>query len=163
MLDITKVSDRLPPELINPRKHWNLTNPAHVMNVVILQPAVWHEYIPRTHRDKICFSMGKEGHNEPTKSRGGLPCCGGCGKPYPWFSHFCVGCGEFFIRDFFSPQFCSLYPTCWDCLPELPWSYCPAHGDNELRFREVMPPAGLNPRKYTQEELDDVFGPGFFD
>lgn len=162
MIQLDRVSDKIPRELIKERKHWH-SHGTHVLNVIILIPGVWNDYVPLNFKSLICFSMGQEGHETNGTSRGGIPCCGGCNKPYPWFSHFCVGCGEFFIRDFFSPKFCELFPVCWNCLPELPWAYCPDHRTASDGAREVIPPYGLNPVKYTQEEIDDVFGPGFFD
>lgn len=161
MIQLDRVSDKIPKELIKERKLWH-SHGTHILNVVILNPGIWNNYVPLTYKSKICFSMGEEGH-EGSRSCGGIPCCAGCYKPYSWFSHFCVGCGNFFIRDFYSPKFCELFPVCWDCLPELSWAYCPDHRTANTGTREVVPPVGLNPIKYTQEEIDDVFGPGFFD
>lgn len=161
MIDVTKVSDKIPKELIKERRFWH-SHGSHILNVVNLQPAVWNSFVPLTHRNLICFTMGVEGH-EGFASSGGIPICGGCRHPRSWFSHFCVSCGDFFIRDFYSPKFCDLYPVCWDCLPELPWASCPDHGSKNTRFLKVVPPVGLNPHKFTKEEIDDVFGPGFFD
>lgn len=159
-MDTSTVSEWIPSELIKPRKYWHSSG-SHIVNVVNVS-FVNEELIPLTFRKLMCFSMGKEGH-EGSSSRGGVPACGGCGLTYSWFGYFCVGCGEFFIRDFHHPKFCPLFPTCWNCTPELPWDYCPDHHVRSVGSLEIVPPVGVNPKKYSQEEIDDVFGPGFFD
>lgn len=155
MLDLEHVSDKIPKELIKPRKFWH-SDGSHIVNVINLSGHA-RQYIPLVYQDRFCYSMGQEGHNG-TATTGSIPICGGCRRPRPWFGHFCVGCGDFFIRDFADPRFCNLYPTCWNCLPELPWASCPDHGprSDSIYYALVAPPTGLNPRKFTPEELADA-------
>ena len=153
MIDVSKVSDKIPRELIK-KQEFHRNAGSHVFNVITYTPP---EFIPYIYQQKICFSMGKEGH-EGTTHNGSIPLCGGCKKPRQWFGHFCAGCGDFFIRDFYDPRFCDYYPTCWDCLSELPWAHCPDHFYANSIFAHLeVAPAGLNPTKFTQEELDNVF------
>lgn len=150
---LTYISDKIPVEILKDKPF--IKGP----HIVALKGMILRESMPLTHRDKLCFSMGKEGHDEGSSTTGPTPICNGCGKPYSWFGYFCVLCGYFFIKDFAHPKFCFAYPTCWGCMPQLPWTYCTGHGfNNDVRSEwGIVPPTGVNPKKYTAEDLTNVF------
>ena len=138
----------------------HLPNAAHAVNI---RP-VDDRAIPRNFRSLLCITTvgGEHERGNIRRGRYGIPACGNCDRILPWFLHQCVSCGDFFIRDFLSAKFCSLYPHCFDCLPRLSWAYCPDHasyfattfhGDVDAEY----PPTGINPRKYTEEELANAF------
>lgn len=154
MLDY--LSDKLPQELLRPKSEWRPSATGlHIMGAVNnfnLEP----RQIPVTHLRKICFTMSAENHG-PDLSRG-IPLCKEDDAVYPWFSHFCLSCGEFFIRDFVDTRFCAFYAHCWNCLPKLPWDYCADHyGLPPEKKHTILSPLGMNPKKYTDEEIADAF------
>lgn len=97
----------------------------------------------------------------PKIRKQGPPLCINCNKYVPWFFHKCVVCDEYFVRDFRDNRFCNFYPTCWEHTQELPWEYCADHSYNYNRDdRELYvqyPPVGLNPKNFSDEELEGVF------
>jgi hypothetical protein len=155
MLDF--ISDKLPREIVKPKSEWRSSATGlHVMGAV--DNFNFHQkqhLIPVTHLRKICFTMGAEGH-EPGSNKG-IPACKRDGGVFPWFSHYCVRCGDFFLRDFYDPRFCAFYATCWDCLPQLPWASCTDHYGYDPSNYKTAPPVGLNPRKYSEQEIADAF------
>ena len=123
------------------------------------------DYIPERYKNLLCYGnlpTNIDKHSNFTKKRG-IVICGDCDKPKVYTSHWCLNCGEFFIRDFVDTRFCSAYPHCWDCLGELNWDYCPDHAmPNHVEFAEngdttITSPVGLNPKVFTVEELENVF------
>lgn len=122
--------------------------------------------IPIAFRDRICHGYRREetaAHNGYS-SVNGVPRCNTCRKPPFWSLHYCVSCGVLFIKDFSDSRFCNLYPHCFDCLPKLSWAYCPDHTPAflvpifQIRTDPTeFAPIGLNPRKFTDEELADAF------
>lgn len=74
--------------------------------------------------------------------------------------HKCIFCANLFIRDFTAIKYCGWAPTCFNCLNKLPWERCPYH----IRPKNIedLPPLGINPKVFTQEELDS-FDPFSFD
>ena len=85
--------------------------------------------------------------------------CGTCGKPPVHFLYKCKSCDEVFIRDFSWPWWCSLDPRCWNCIQEVTEA-CPKHGIVPIYKEKGAPlslPLGLNPRKFTPEEMEGVF------
>jgi len=150
VIDVHTFSDLIPQEFIKPKEFWH--GRSHCVNI---KPLWMHSQVPVTHSRKVCPSMGREGHSGSANI--GIPSCGTCRGVYLWFTHYCRGCGVFFIRDFYHPAFCDLYPVCWDCLPQLPWSHCPDHSNATSRLSDLtVEPIGLNPRKFTTEELQQA-------
>lgn len=95
-----------------------------------------------------------------TQYKKGPPICGSCAKIVPWFFFKCIKCDEHFIQDFRHPKFCNFYPTCWEHTLELEWDYCATHkaDPNEFEFfAQIVEPRGLNPRNFTDAELENVF------
>ena len=150
MIDI--ISDRVPKELIRPKELWR-PGKSHVMGAVN-NFTIPRYLVPYSYDQKICREYGDEGH-KPGKKVNGLPGCS-CGKTFSWFSHFCLMCGDFFLQDFHDKRYCTFYATCWDCTQKLPWEYCLDHGVKDPWFTEHLP-MGANPRKFTAEELENVF------
>lgn len=118
-------------------------------------------YVPLTFRVKLCFGLfgpEKERHEYEftdvriNRNRGRV--CRSCGG-YPNYTiRKCVNCASIFIKDFTSAKYCEVIPYCWSCLPELPWTSCPYHRNPGGRFVIDEAPLGINPRIFTQEELD---------
>jgi hypothetical protein len=95
-----------------------------------------------------------------TAYKNGPPLCARCKKVVPWFFYKCVICDQYFIQDFRHPKFCAFYPTCWQHTLELPWEFCGEHRPHVLggtRLNMIVEPIGLNPRKFSDEELANVF------
>lgn len=85
--------------------------------------------------------------------------CKKCGKPPSWELYQCINCDTIFIRDFSWPWFCAVDPTCWDCCQSLD-SPCSIHGMPRAFINKPLPislPMGLNPKIFSQEDLDSVF------
>lgn len=157
MLDF--ISPKFPRELVRPTALWR-KGESHVMGAVNNYTiGRYRHLIPYTHLEKVCLEYGEEGHGPARQwspSGGSNPGCS-CGRSLSWFVHFCVNCGDFFIRDFSSPKFCAFYATCWNCLPSLPWAYCLDHGVKDPQFAySEFPPIGLNPRKWTDDDLREA-------
>lgn len=146
--------DALPKELVRPRDKWRFNEEGHVVGAVD-NFRIPRYLVPVTHQRRICYSMGSDGHE--IGSVRGIPGCATDGAVWPWFSHFCLLCGTFFIRDFIDPRFCTFYATCYDCLPKLPWASCPTHYSGYPDPAKTSPPKGLNPREYSEQEIADAF------
>lgn len=122
---------------------------------------------PIIYRENLCFGYLSPMNLKHDYSSDGSPwtlsnsnngCCTVCDGLWYTNLHRCVLCDDLFIRDFFDPKFCLFFPTCWSCLPKLPWAYCVNHtptGVVAQLFKKTKPPIGKNPKKFTQEELDD--------
>jgi hypothetical protein len=152
VLDV--ISDRVPKELIRPRELWR-PGKSHVMGAVN-NYVIPHYLIPYSHEVKICREYGdNDKHQAGRRSVNGMPGCS-CGRTFSWFGKFCLSCGDFFLQDFHDKRFCAFWATCYNCLSELPWEYCLDHGVKDPVFVEHLP-TGANPRKFTDEELKDVF------
>lgn len=151
------ISDRIPRELIKPEKHWYFST-EHITNVVDVSYRMRRALYPLNISKLICWNWGHDGHerNGSSRSRAGIPACNSCYGIPVWFTHYCVSCGGVFVEDFADARFCRLYPHCWDCLPKLSWASCPDHGSNVL-CGTSWEPKGLNPRKYTEQEIADAF------
>lgn len=125
--------------------------------------------VPLTFRSKLCFGVfgpveGRHSYEfldiRSASNRGKL--CRICGG-YPSYTiRKCVNCSNIFIKDFSSSKYCDLFPYCWTCLPKLPWSSCPYHVNPSGRYLVELQPLGINPKVFTQEELDS-FDPFSFD
>jgi hypothetical protein len=92
--------------------------------------------------------------------RNGPPICGNCNKVVPWFFFKCVVCDKYFVQDFRHPKFCGFYPTCWEHTLELEWDYCSIHRADPNKyewFAQIVEPVGLNPKEFSQSELENVF------
>lgn len=137
---------------------------AHVGGLFSLHKT-WEMYnVPTSHRERLCFGEAMEDgfdHTGYNKSRG-IPCCASCERIRAHMGSWCVSCGEFFIRDFYDTRFCVAYPHCFSCLDKLDWDFCPDHASpRQVDYFEstgrhvISPPAGFNPTRYTDEELDD--------
>lgn len=138
---------------------------AHVGGLFKMQSGWDIDNIPTRYQNLLCYGSmptNVDKHTNFKKVRG-LVICGDCDKPKVYNSHWCLGCGEFFIRDFIDTRFCPAYPHCWNCLDKLKWDYCPDHAmPNHVEFAEngdttILAPVGLNPKVYTEEDLKDVF------
>lgn len=138
---------------------------AHVGGLFKLQTSWDKDAIPLRYQELLCYGSmptNVDKHSGFTKKRG-IVICAECDKPKVYNSHWCVSCGEFFIRDFVDTRFCPAYPHCFNCLDKLRWDYCPDHAlPNHVDWAEngdttIVRPAGFNPRIYTREELDSVF------
>lgn len=137
---------------------------AHIGGLFSLHK-VWEMYnVPATHRDRLCFGeeMADELEHSGYSTIRGLPCCASCERVRAHMGSWCVSCGEFFIRDFRDTRFCVAYPHCFGCLDKLEWDYCPDHASpSQVDFFEsthqhvMSQPAGYNPTRFTNEELDD--------
>ena len=134
------------------------------------------EDIPLTHIELVCFPDtcgGKDGRTisdyEPPRFRNsGIAFCNHCKRPPHWYLYRCVNCNRVFLKDFLDPKFCFAYPYCWNCLPQLSWAFCPDHistlvedkgivYNRGTRFERTVhfhEPLGLNPKVYSDEELD---------
>lgn len=124
---------------------------------------------PPIYRDRLCFSYLFPSTLRHNYASDGAPWtlsssengrCLICRGLYYSNLYRCIFCDDIFIRDFYSPKFCMFLPNCYDCLPRLPWAFCPAHTRQGFpsSLKEI-PPLGLNPKKYSKEELDsfDIF------
>ena len=121
--------------------------------------------IPTKFQNLLCYGSiptNVDKHSKFDKRRG-IVICGDCDKPKVYNSHWCLNCGEFFIRDFVDTRFCPAYPHCFNCLDVLRWDYCPDHAmPQHVEWAEngdttIIRPVGLNPKNYSREELDSVF------
>ena len=115
--------------------------------------------IPYSIQQKICLC------DEPTwwtkSPYSWVPYCGNCQKPMRWLVQKCIGpngCGNIYIRDFLHDGRC-IRPRCqlcWDCFQKY-GKTCDHTYRGEGWEPIICPPAGLNPKKYTAAELEDVF------
>ena len=91
-----------------------------------------------------------------------VPYCGKCNKPMRWLVEKCRaedGCGEFYIRDFMHDGRC-IRPRCqlcWNCFQKLGKRCDHTYRGLGWKHNIIQPPAGLNPRKFSKEELENVF------
>lgn len=138
---------------------------AHVGGLFNMHCSWEIDSVPVNFQNLLCFGpipTNIDKHTTFEKKRG-LVICGDCDKPKVYNSHWCVSCGEFFIRDFIDTRFCPAYPHCFNCLDKLKWDFCPDHAmPSHVEFAEngdttILPPVGLNPKVFTAEELENVF------
>ena len=116
--------------------------------------------LPARLQDLYCHCGNYSAVNITREKRVGPPVCNNCRCVVGWFFYKCVKCEEFFIKDFRHPKFCPHYPTCWEHTPGLPWRYCVEHtaDPDEFEFYSIIvPPVGLNPKQFSEEELANVF------
>lgn len=83
--------------------------------------------------------------------------CQHCGKPLRWQLRICSSCSDLYIADFRDPKNCKYvrHQRCWPCLQSPGTNKC----DDSCRYRtEVLKiaPVGLNPQKFTKEEIDEA-------
>lgn len=156
--------DNIPTEVRGRPIRWRRSE--HVGGLFVPHYAWNPDYIPQRYQNLLCYGSiptNLDKHTTFTKRRG-IIICGDCDKPKVYNSHWCIQCGEFFIKDFIDTRFCSAFPFCWDCLDDVPWDeYCrdhalPAHVEfSENGDTTIIPPVGLNPKVFTAEELENVF------
>jgi hypothetical protein len=133
--------------------------------------------LPLTHRNLVCYPERCGDRNvsdyiDPKWANSGIPFCRHCKRPPVWFTYRCVNCDSVFIRDFLDPKFCFAYPYCWNCLPQLSWTFCRDHNGRSMFYNDGLlyneggpferlirkhPPLGLNPQKFSDTELDDFW------
>lgn len=137
---------------------------AHPGGLLALKNIWTEQYVPAAFRPRLCF--GKEswegGEHEGFTRVRGVVACASCELPKSYLSRWCISCGGFFIQDFIDTRYCPCYPHCWDCLSKLSWPYCPDHATpNQIAQYEssdstiISPPAGFNPLKISDEDLED--------
>jgi hypothetical protein len=122
------------------------------------------DLIPAKYRERLCYGIiptNIDGHASYERIRGHIV-CGECELTKVYNSHWCLGCGNFFIRDFNDTRFCVAYPHCWSCLGQLSWDYCPDHSlPNHVKVVEegkgttLVYPQGFNPKDYSDQEMKD--------
>lgn len=152
MLDT--ISSKVPREIVRPTELWR-PGKSHMQGTVN-NFTIPSYLIPFSYESRICRLYGQDdSHVAGKRSVNGLPGCS-CGRTFPWFGHFCLGCGNYFLQDFHDKRYCAFWATCWDCTQLLPWEYCLDHGVKDPMFKEHLP-TGANPRKFTDEELENVF------
>lgn len=108
--------------------------------------------IPYTHTHKMCKCP--DSYAGGTENRNHLLYHLDCGKLLRWQGMYCTVCKQYYIKDFrTSNSGCARHHKCWDCLQSTE-ECC------ELAVRHGLPPyyepIGVNPRKYTDEELSTV-------
>jgi len=155
--------ENIPTEVRGRPIRWR--NSAHTGGLFVMHNSWDVDNIPTRYQNLLCYGSiptNIDKHTNFTKVRG-MVICGDCDKPKVYNSHWCINCGEFFIRDFIDTRFCSAYPHCWNCLGELRWDFCPDHAlPNHVEWAEngdttIIRPVGLNPKVFTAEELENVF------
>ena len=118
--------------------------------------------MPVQFRKRVCVCEVGIKYDFSGKSLYPYGCCARCGKPDLSTLLKCKTCGEVFIKDFSWPFECRspYHTTCWDCSQKLT-ELCTEHTRIPM-YKDGYPlrePLGLNPVKYTEEELDgSVFG-----
>lgn len=119
--------------------------------------------LPEDIREKVCHGyrrLESKSHTGVTTVRG-VPACGTCNKPFVHLVFPCLSCNRIFIKDFRDPRFCPMYPHCWDCLDKVEFPCCKEHAlpiyRNDLSFFPYLKPAGLNPKRFSPEELANAF------
>lgn len=162
---LAELPENIPDKVLGKFPHFD-ENHAHPTGLIDWWEAREYWNIPLQYRDKVCHGYRREeskSHKGYT-NRSGIPVCATCGKPPAHLIFYCFNCGELFIKDFRDTRFCALYPYCYDCLSELSWAFCPDHTVRlTASFYKLMdnptiiPPIGMNPRKFTEEELRDAF------
>jgi hypothetical protein len=111
--------------------------------------------IPATFKSKICLCdnpVVDPFHKHPI-----LVWCQRCSKPLRWQLRICSSCKELYIADFRNPENCKYvqHQRCWTCLQNPDTKKC----EDSCSYRTevlVVPPVGLNPKKYTKEEIDEA-------
>ena len=87
-----------------------------------------------------------------------LNCCSTCRKPYRWYVRVCTVCNKKFIKDWRAKTTdCVKHTKCWDCAVNTP--LCPCEKES-APSRADFGPLGLNPREFTEAEMDAVFDMG---
>lgn len=117
--------------------------------------------IPSSFSKLICMCDDKLwniGIKESDDKRYNYWVCTKCNRLPRYHFFRCFQCEEYFVKDFKHPNFCVLDPLCWDCItnPENK-DFCyhkPLYVD--LMLGE-SPPFLPKPRKFTVEELENVF------
>lgn len=136
---------------------------AHVGGLFKLHCSWNIDNIPAAFQDRLCYGpipTNVDKHSGYERVRG-VVCCAECEKPKVYNSHWCIRCGSFFIRDFIDTRFCTAYPHCFSCLPELPWTFCPDHASPSFVDSAasgtitIMLPSGFNPIDISEEDLED--------
>jgi hypothetical protein len=121
------------------------------------------DLIPAAYQDRLCYGnvpTNVDKHTGFERVRG-VVTCAECEKPKVYNSHWCICCGNFFIKDFIDTRFCPAYPHCFNCLPQLSWTFCPDHAlPDHVEFAQsgnttLMLPAGFNPIEIDPAELED--------
>jgi hypothetical protein len=105
--------------------------------------------IPKPLQGKVCMC------DEPASTVGKeMNCCAKCLLPYRWYVRICTVCKQHFIKDFRRKAVdCVKHARCWDCTS----TTAPCDCDKEETLRVDFGPLGLNPRKFTREELKGTF------
>lgn len=121
------------------------------------------KYIPITLQDRVCMCVepGSPLFNYDKRLGPLVQCCKTCRKPYRWNVRHCTMCGAWFIKDFRKKsKDCVKHGRCWECLNVDIVCAC----DKEDTIRPDFGPLGLNPKVYSQEEMDAAFDmPSVFD
>lgn len=107
--------------------------------------------IPANLQQRVCMcdEPGSVDHTKPL-----INSCATCGKPFRWYVRICTDCGIYFIKDFRRKQRdCVRHAKCWGCMN----TSAPCDCDKEQSTRQDFGPLGLNPKKFTREELKGTF------
>lgn len=116
--------------------------------------------LPYSIRHRVCTCTDPTWGNSPYSW---VHYCGKCNKPMRWLVEKCRaegGCGEYYIRDFIHEGRCvrPRCQLCWDCFQKLGKRCDHTRRGPEWNHADIIhPPAGLNPRKFSKEELENVF------
>lgn len=113
--------------------------------------------VPTKFQSRVC--MCEEYHGVSSRYRR-MNYCAKCQKPYRWYLRRCVGCKEWYIKDFrIWAKECPRHSKCWDCIQG---NRCEClQAVDEPRPGDFSP-LGLNPKRFTSEELaefDPLAGP----
>lgn len=89
--------------------------------------------------------------------------CGTCKGTSLWNFSKCIDCDIYFVKDFTHPAYCYQHAQCWNCVGGEVFSIDNYEACCDLkqvtRYRKhlrILPPVGLNPKTYSQEEVSDT-------
>lgn len=167
IIDLLKdVHESVPRFLLGtmPRIHHSWAHPIGLLNTWKMREP---HFLPERIRPYVCLSNTRS--DDPLRHTGfsnkrGTPVCKECELPFVYLFFYCIKCGTPFIRDFDDSRFCSEYPHCYLCLPDLGWDFCKDHV-LPVRLRSYQmrgvhtahKPNGLNPKVYSEQEIADAF------
>lgn len=113
--------------------------------------------IPRSLQTKVCMCKESSGvMRGATKQTMRMQSCKDCRKPFRWYVRRCTECKSWFIHDFYFAAYeCARHTRCWTCIQET--EPCADLLGKQVNTIRDFGPLGLNPRKFTREELDSAF------
>lgn len=129
-------------------------------------PVPHREDAPYILRDLICWpdscgnretDRGIDSYEEEYAPEYHLNVCRHCGGILFTSIWRCPSCDDIYVKDFADPRWCLAYPLCHDCLEGIDPVPCTTHYDTPIGDRRTRPVLGLNPPKYEESELDNLW------